>query len=70
LSAQEAATEKNNITQGEVSGNLRAKGDGDLLQQGIKAVLRQVVAVEVERLMDAGRYELGEGHRTHLDGAP
>lgn len=61
-------TEKNNITLGEVIGNLLAEGNSDFLQQAIKAVLTQVMAVEVERLTGAARHERNDERQTYRNG--
>jgi transposase-like protein len=61
-------TEKNSITLGAVIGNLLAEGNSDFLQEAIKAVLTQVMAVEVERLTGAARHERSEGRQTHRNG--
>lgn len=61
-------TEKNNITLSEVIGNLLTEGNSDFLQQAIKAVLTQVMAVEVERLTGAARHERNDERQTYRNG--
>lgn len=58
----------NSMTVGEMIGKILAEGNGDFLQRAIKTVLEQVMAVEVDRLVGAGRHERTEARKTHRNG--
>lgn len=61
-------TTNNSMTLGAVIGKLLTEGNGDFLHEALKAVLTQVMAVEVERLTGAGRHERTEGRQTYRNG--
>lgn len=61
-------TTDKNITLGAVLGKLLTEGSGDFLQQAMKEVLSQLMAVEVDRLTGAGPYERTEARQNSRNG--
>lgn len=61
-------TTENTMTLAGVIGKILTEGNGDFLQQTLKAVLTEMMAVEVDRITGAGRHERTDNRQTHRNG--
>lgn len=62
-------TTKNSMTVGELVGKILGEGNTDFLREALMALVEQIMAVEVEHLIGAGRHERTEDRTNHRNGS-
>lgn len=61
-------TTENTMTLGGALGKILTEGNGDFLQEAIKAALTEIMSVEVSRLIGAGRHERTDARQNQRNG--
>lgn len=62
-------TTKNSMTVGEFVGKILGEGNPDFLRQALVTLVDQIMAVEVEHLIGAGKHERTEDRTNHRNGS-